>query len=113
MYYCSPDCKRLPKPPVCGNGICEKGEDSTTCPKDCCRNEYRSATNIWEKMEYQRINNKWVKSDKCPDIIFDCNWAQYGFDYCFNIIFSNSLTKTSCDEESAVVNAANKMECIK
>jgi hypothetical protein len=25
----------LPPLPICGNGICEKGEDTTTCPTDC------------------------------------------------------------------------------
>lgn len=25
----------VPPPPVCGNGVCETGEDSKTCPRDC------------------------------------------------------------------------------
>ena len=29
---CPEDC---PAPPVCGNGICEEGETEENCPEDC------------------------------------------------------------------------------
>jgi hypothetical protein len=35
---CPTDCGKcplIPLPPKCGNGVCEKGEDENSCPKDC------------------------------------------------------------------------------
>jgi hypothetical protein len=32
MKSCPKDC---PVGPVCGNGVCEVGEDMKSCPKDC------------------------------------------------------------------------------
>ena len=37
--------KKPPKP-VCGNGVCETGEDSTTCPDDCGNYVLKSITPI-------------------------------------------------------------------
>lgn len=32
---CPQDCAKPPEKPICGNGICEVGEDWRTCPEDC------------------------------------------------------------------------------
>jgi len=55
VYNCPSDC-----PPVCGNMICEPGEDYTTCPADCPAPSYTeisSCMQITQPGEYRLVND--------------------------------------------------------
>lgn len=105
IYFMYPDIFVLgggnggPAGPVCGNGICETGETTNTCPDDCEVSPPTTNQTIFVNPQTQTVNTGdeitiEVKISDAADL--------YGFQ--FNLVYDSNILEFSEAEEGSFLN---------